>query len=321
MSFLLDALRKSEHDRRIGEVPKLIPDLAIDARSLRPKRYRFEFLVLILVLVNVGTLLYVASQDPAGPMEAKKTPGPSTVNPEVPVAAGQAGSSANSKRAGKIETRAESDWNAKSRASLKTSSPERLADLVPKGPDPKGPPSGQAQIARVPPEIPGNPAREPLTEPRPVSESARPAQTLVNTRARQPVKKAPLAVPSEPIELKGPVSSKVKPDQASPPVTDTPSGDPPAPLSSESGINSPANPGTDSIPLLTKMPREFQREVPSLKINVFAYSENPEERFVIINMSKYRAGQKIDSGPEILEIRADSLVLEYLSTKFRVGRR
>jgi general secretion pathway protein B len=91
----------------------------------------------------------------------------------------------------------------------------------------------------------------------------------------------------------------------------------PATIQQTAPVNKPAN---DDIPLLASLPTDFQREVPSLNINVFVYSEIPEERFVVINMSKYLAGQKLDNGTEILEIRADSLVLEYLGRKFRIER-
>jgi general secretion pathway protein B len=60
--------------------------------------------------------------------------------------------------------------------------------------------------------------------------------------------------------------------------------------------------------------------MPPFKINVYAYSKSPAERFAIIDMSKYLAGDRIPGGALLLEIRADSLIFELDGTKFRVPR-
>lgn len=75
----------------------------------------------------------------------------------------------------------------------------------------------------------------------------------------------------------------------------------------------------NSIPLLREMPPDFQRRVPTLKVNVFAYSDIPQERFAIVNMIKYREGQAPDKGLVIEEIGPDSMVLRYEDKKFRYG--
>jgi general secretion pathway protein B len=75
-----------------------------------------------------------------------------------------------------------------------------------------------------------------------------------------------------------------------------------------------------TIPFLFELPPEFRHTLPDLKINVFVYSEQPSERFVMIDMVKYTIGQRIKDSIEIKEIRSDSLVLEYNDRAFRIKR-
>ena len=68
------------------------------------------------------------------------------------------------------------------------------------------------------------------------------------------------------------------------------------------------------------MSREFQQRLPDMKANVYAYSADPVERFVIVNMDKYRAGQRIADGPVLQEITADSMILKFSGRRFRLER-
>jgi general secretion pathway protein B len=75
-----------------------------------------------------------------------------------------------------------------------------------------------------------------------------------------------------------------------------------------------------TIPFLFELPPEFRHTVPELKINVFVYSEQPAERFVIIDMQKYTVGEHIKESIKLKEIRSDSLVLEFNDHTFRIKR-
>ncbi len=74
------------------------------------------------------------------------------------------------------------------------------------------------------------------------------------------------------------------------------------------------------IPFLSELPSSFRRTVPDLKINVFVYSESPDERFIMTDMKKYQVGQQLESGIVIKEIREDSLVVEYKNRIFKFKR-
>ncbi len=74
-----------------------------------------------------------------------------------------------------------------------------------------------------------------------------------------------------------------------------------------------------TVPLLSELPLEFRRQVPKLNINVFVYAEDPPQRFVIVDMVKYRTGMNIQK-IQLKEILSDSLVVEYMGKTFRILR-
>jgi general secretion pathway protein B len=50
------------------------------------------------------------------------------------------------------------------------------------------------------------------------------------------------------------------------------------------------------------------------------FSGEPADRFVFINMTKYRENSKLSEGPVIKQITADGVVLEYQGTDFLLPR-
>ena len=74
------------------------------------------------------------------------------------------------------------------------------------------------------------------------------------------------------------------------------------------------------MPELNDLPYEFRNNLPSLNINVFSYDQNPNDRFVIIDMVKYKTGQLVKGLVTLREIRPDRIVLQYGSDTFSVDR-
>ncbi len=79
-------------------------------------------------------------------------------------------------------------------------------------------------------------------------------------------------------------------------------------------------PSLKDIPFLSDLPFNFRQTVPQFTINVFVYSQAPEERFVMIDMIKYKTGQQIKDAMELKEIRPDSLVVVYQNQEFQIKR-
>ncbi len=77
---------------------------------------------------------------------------------------------------------------------------------------------------------------------------------------------------------------------------------------------------TQEIPLFKELPYDFRNSAPKLSINVFKYDDKPEERFVVLNMTKYKVGQTTKDAVEIKEIRSDAVVASYGGKVFRIER-
>lgn len=77
---------------------------------------------------------------------------------------------------------------------------------------------------------------------------------------------------------------------------------------------------TKDTPDLNDLPYEVRNTLPNLTINVFSYAQQAEDRFVIIDMIKYRTGQLIKGSVRLKEIRPNSIVLESGNNTFKVER-
>ncbi|MEX2125066.1 MAG: general secretion pathway protein GspB [Woeseia sp.] len=61
-------------------------------------------------------------------------------------------------------------------------------------------------------------------------------------------------------------------------------------------------------------------QLPDLHLDIHVYSEQPAERFVFINMSKYKEDAALAEGPVVKEIRPDGVVLEHRGARFLMPR-
>jgi general secretion pathway protein B len=60
--------------------------------------------------------------------------------------------------------------------------------------------------------------------------------------------------------------------------------------------------------------------LPELHVDIHVFSETPEDRFVFINMNKYRQGEQLSEGPDVIEITTDGVVLRHQGTSFLLTR-
>ena len=57
-----------------------------------------------------------------------------------------------------------------------------------------------------------------------------------------------------------------------------------------------------------------------LRLDIHVYSENPDERFVFINMNRYNEGQTLNEGPTLLAIDPAGIVLRHQGYDFLMTR-
>jgi len=72
---------------------------------------------------------------------------------------------------------------------------------------------------------------------------------------------------------------------------------------------------------LSELEYSFRRAVPGFAINVYVYSENKQDRFIMVDMKKYKPEQKMDNGITLKDIHMDSLVVEYKNRVFKIKRK
>ena len=63
-----------------------------------------------------------------------------------------------------------------------------------------------------------------------------------------------------------------------------------------------------------------EQALPDLHLDVHVYATKPAERFVYINMRKYREGATLQEGPILERIRRDGVVLNYHGVRFVLPR-
>jgi len=74
------------------------------------------------------------------------------------------------------------------------------------------------------------------------------------------------------------------------------------------------------LPRFDELRAEGVLQLPDLHLDIHVYSDVPKDRFVFINMNKFREGQKLDEGPVVQSITPDGVVLKYQGTSFLLPR-
>ena len=147
----------------------------------------------------------------------------------------------------------------------------------------------------------------------PVAVSSQPAASAPAVRDEAPT--API-MPA-PVPLEAPPLPE--------PVTQQPQ---PAPMDEfELGSRSEPVPVADVVPSVSSeaprwqdLPLEERTNLPAPRIDVHVFAQEPERRFVLINLHKYQVGDTLDDGTTLEAILNDGIVLSYGGRQYRVDR-
>jgi general secretion pathway protein B len=180
-------------------------------------------------------------------------------------------------------------------------------------------PPATAPPATTPPESPGPPAAAPMA----------PAATI----APAPSAAAPASVAPDhfsPMDAAPPVYAP-----EIPPTQDSPGAARRAARAGSSGagtthhaasaapdpVLTDSNPGdSEALPSINEINVAEQPALANLHLDVHVYATQPSERFVYINMRKYREGATLAEGPVLERIRRDGVVLNYQGLRFVLPR-
>lgn len=383
MSYILDALRKSEKERQAGQVPGL-PDLVSEEQ--KPTSSRWLWLAgLGLLLLNLAGLSYWLFQRqeptpaptnaatapaslptaPAQPSAASAdqpppqppivnagipTPNPAMTAPvAIPALATPPAATVPPAVAAPVPAQPMQTAPVPPIAAPAPATPSPVAPAVPvpatppvalaaPGPLPQvqAPPASAAPPAVFSPAEP--PLAAPVAPPTPTRKGSSSKAVRAQPAAPPPVAAAPPAERTPPAyapprQARAPARALPPPRYARP---DSEFDEADRELEREGEMMADAGRGRHAAepevsirqrpvirggtPDLRELPLDFQERVPPMKISMFAYSKNPAERFVIIDMRKYRPGDRLPGGILLLSIQAENLLLELDGQKFLVPR-
>ncbi len=74
------------------------------------------------------------------------------------------------------------------------------------------------------------------------------------------------------------------------------------------------------LPSLAELRADGTLNLPELHVDIHVYSDSASDRFVFINMVKYRENERLKEGPLLREITRDGVVLEHRGTSFSLAR-
>ncbi|MEQ1636305.1 MAG: general secretion pathway protein GspB [Methylococcales bacterium] len=138
-------------------------------------------------------------------------------------------------------------------------------------------------------------------------------------KPKLPIKKKELTAPTE---VPVPVEATTETVEDNSELTDTMAGSEKIAELPEDLLEKPViKPNRrNNVPLLRELSPDFQAKVPLSTINVLAYAEQPDNRFVIIDMVKYKIGQRIKDKINLVDILPESVVLNFEGKAFRLER-
>ncbi|MDX1403525.1 MAG: general secretion pathway protein GspB [Woeseiaceae bacterium] len=92
-------------------------------------------------------------------------------------------------------------------------------------------------------------------------------------------------------------------------------------------VESPAVEAASEFPAVTPAFATFNDlraqgvlNLPDLHLDIHVYSNEPDDRFVFVNMSKYKERATLDEGPFIREITPEGVILEFRGAAFLLPR-
>ncbi len=284
MSYILNALRKSEQERQAVE-PDAITDRIVIQHTARQRST--TSLVVALVVINVAILAYFLG------FSENKTSAESeavSVNPkEIAVAEVKAPVTDKDNKQILKERLKELKAKANNQALLRPLPSVANTQAASE-------PAKPVTVKKTPAEIKQAISAEKTTTN--LVDSAEPVSTARNIEQNTPVE--PI-IPEE--------SSAMT--NIEPPITN---------MATNSPEKSNKLSATAAVPFLDELPYEFQRELPVLPINVYSYSQVANERFVMIDMVKYLPGQRIKDILELNEIQSDGILVGYKGRTFKIRR-
>jgi general secretion pathway protein B len=143
----------------------------------------------------------------------------------------------------------------------------------------------------------------------PVTVAAATAPEAPAAKPWSPLDAAPVDAPEIPVGE--PQLAVATPAIASAPVPPTPSPE---------IVNHGDNTDEAGLPTINELTLAGRQGLPELHLDIHVYATRPSDRFVFINMRKYREGTALQEGPTVAQITRGGVVLQYRGLRFLLPR-
>jgi len=316
MSLILDALRKAERERELGQAPTIGSQLPLRRRSEPTKRWPLVA-GLALVVLTAGAIVGWMQREVLWP--APESAGEPTAEAAVAEVAASSDSTAapapsqpSISAAPSTPSQSEPAPPAPSLPQAAEVHPDKLAAME------AAPASNTADAAED--------ARRLAAEALAVAEAAK-AEAEKASAATGALTQAPTPTPAptpEPAPATGSLADQLPatdpsaatgmaPDPAGVPAPVTEVGKPVAEAMPEGAELPP-------VPLVWELPLATRQSLPKLAIAMHVWNAEPTMRFVIVNDQRLVEGEAAAAGVAVSEIRREGVVFEYQGQRFLLPR-
>jgi general secretion pathway protein B len=294
MSLILEALKKSEQQRRLGEAPTL----GSPVHAVRRRRSLLPLVgALAVIALGVGWWLSRSPVDTSAPPAA---PQAAAAKPAAPPA----------------------DARGVAAAPGKKPAPHFTTPATTATPPVAGAAQGPA-TARMGNAV-QNPQRNDRTAPNANAATTPPPRPLAAPADAKPDTAAP-AVADAKAPAAAPAAAPNAPAAAAPAATATPNPTAAAPAAAATPSTAAATPAPhaaapasaeQALPSVWELPYATRKDIPELAMTMHVYASDPSQRFVVIKGDRHVEGDDLGDGITLKEIRADGMVLEYKGQRF-----
>ncbi len=349
MSYILDALKKSEHEREQAEREQQgAAKAALAYETTEPKKNKnYGVLVVLILIVNIALGVYIFLKDdtPETAPVAKVDTQESTKLPKPkPILKNDVKKvKSSTKDVAKVAKVVPKTNLEKSRSNkiLRSDSNKRLAEkervektVAPKPVAKVNPVNAKKSVVEQPRQIAsidtkkqvqqaknsGKMRLPPEIDPTPVKKKRKVATPKGLTRTRVGVEQTNTRVKKSVVKdqkTESKPKSKPKVVFSKVELTADPNDIPTQVSTTPVTTQNKSKPRVRSaVPNFMDMDPDFRRTFPKIDINVHVYDSNPNDRFTLIEMKRYGEGDTLSGGIKIKEIAPEGLVIVYKGKTF-----
>jgi len=290
MSYILEALKKAQAERQLGNAPTIhaaqpVPALQPDVAASRRPLYVGLGAGALVVVVGAAFLWR------AGPAQGPGAQVAQTQAPAGQVASVTAGAPAAGTPAAGLPATGSPAAGSPAAGSPAAGSPAAGSPAA-------GSPVSAAPAASSSLEVSAPPA--PVRAPQPRVTAAAPRPAPAAARAAAPSAALPAAAPAVQVGMPTPAPAAV----AAVPAR---------------AAGSPAAAPEDSLPFLQQLPASVQGGIPRVAFGGYMYSANPADRLLLVDKALRHEGEEVAPGLVLEKLLPRAAVMNYRGVRYRVA--